>query len=111
MIYEEGLGVKQDISKSIEFYLKCSKNKTMNYVSTPSRNPTVFQSQIKNDALPYETSILDNKFYYHSNNELGFIYLLEKKHDKAFEYFKEPGHNEYAFGQNNLGLYLQIYLN
>ena len=53
-----------------------------------------------------------NKFYYHSNNSLGLIYMIQFQDlEKANIYIKEAAFGEYPFAQNNYGLLKEIYFN
>ena len=64
--------------------------------------------------LEYILNNITNEHYYQSNNDVGLIYITEKDYfniNLAEKYLKEAGYNEYPFGQNNLGLYYQYYVN
>lgn len=103
MIYEKGLCVKRDILKAINYYEKCSINKSSKFVLLSNND----------EESIYEEKILYNQYYYQSNNDLGLIYITEKEHinrEMAEKYLNEAGLNEYPPGQNNLALFNQFYL-
>lgn len=90
----------KNINLAIEYFLKCSSRsyEYLNYYC----NEGVGTIKSNND------------FYYISHNELGLIYITDDKNqniESAFGHLKEAGFNEYAYGQNNLGLYYQYFLN
>ncbi|KAK8836320.1 hypothetical protein M9Y10_039655 [Tritrichomonas musculus] len=60
----------------------------------------------------YDIKRIYNNYYYHSQNELGLIYLIHYNDiEKATKHIKEAAFGEYPFGQNNFGLTNEIYFN
>ena len=93
---EDSLGI--DVSKSINCLLKC--------IQIHFEKHNLFRPLTKN----YFCTFLYNKYFYHSNNDLGLIYLIEFQDiEKADKYIKEAAYGEYPFGQNNLGLLNYFY--
>ncbi|KAK8844481.1 hypothetical protein M9Y10_024341 [Tritrichomonas musculus] len=100
--FENGKGVNINISKAIKYYKQCINNIRNN--ETLSDPLDMFIS----------TMIKTNDYIYVCYNSLGLIYIYDfelENHKKAFKYLKESGMNEFSFGQNNLGLFYQFYLN
>ena len=103
-IYENGKGVEKDISKAIEYYTKSASIHYFNdrTVVLDKANYSSFAIEINMKNLNYNRSI----------NDLGLIYITENQDVKLAEkYLKEAAFNEYPFGQNNLGLLFEFYLN
>lgn len=89
-----------NISKAIQYYLKC----------TEFHSGMLATNHSFDDGPSYDYKF--NRYVYPSFNELGLIYLtVLNDMKKAFEYIKESGLNEFPFGQNNYGLMLQLYQN
>ena len=54
-------------------------------------------------------NLFNSSYYYHANNDLGLIYLVEYQQEKLAEkYLSESGYNEYPIGQNSYGIFLQF---
>ena len=135
-LYKNGYGVKQDIMKAITCYEISLKNKNFNslfiladifsngYDSDVNISKSIkyFLMSIKihykeifffnNFTNDYSYQDVYNIFYYHSNNDLGLIYLIVYEDvEKANEYIKEAAFGQYPFGQNNYGLLNELYFN
>lgn len=90
-----------DIKKAIDYYMKSIKIK---------KEEMLFRD-ISNQEINYSLTV-NNDFRYHSNNNLGLIYLFFFQDIKnASKYLKEAGSTNYSFAQNNFGLLNQLYLN
>lgn len=101
-IYEKGEGIEIDISKAICYFTLSSSIKKKAFSLELSQYAFIDDHDMKNN------------FYYRSNNNLGLIFITEKRFQNielAEKYIKEAGLNEYPFGQNNYGLLNQYYLN
>ena len=89
-----------DIKKSMKYFLKSIQIQR-----------TFFQ-QLNIIKISYSYRFEPNNYRYISYNDLGLIYLIDlEDKEKAEEYIKESAFAEYPFGQNNFGLFSQIYLN
>ncbi|KAK8840589.1 hypothetical protein M9Y10_030800 [Tritrichomonas musculus] len=135
-LYFEGQGVERNYEKAEEYY------KMSSYINNPdglfflgvfySRGdilevniPLAVQYFLKSTEIHYGQARVDNNadhtymikniynnYYYHSQNDLGLIYLtFYKDIENATKYIKEAAFGEYPFGQNNFGLLNEIYLN
>ena len=90
---EDSVGI--DISKSMNYLLECIQ------IHFEKRN--LYQQSTKN----FFCYSICNKYHYHSNNDLGLIYLIEfQDFEKAENYIRKGAYGEYPFGQSNLGLLL-----
>ena len=87
-----------NISKAIKYLHKCIKI---------HKETCIIPDYVSNF---YVNIKIYNRYYYHSNNYLGLIYLTYYNDiEKANEYIKEAAFGEYAYGQNNYGLFNQFY--
>ncbi|KAK8886428.1 hypothetical protein M9Y10_041891 [Tritrichomonas musculus] len=94
-MYSTEDSVDIDISKTMNYLLKCIQ------IHFEKRN--LYQPSNKN----YFGYSICNKYHYHSNNDLGLIYLIEfQDSEKAENYIRKGAYGEYPFGQSNLGLLL-----
>ena len=99
-LYSRGDIFDINIYKSIQYFLQSIK---IHFDS--------IETYVHNDKLCLIKNIY-NKFYYHSNNDLGLIYItVFNDLEKAYKYIKEAAFGEYPFGQNNFGLLNEIYYN
>ena len=134
VMYENGYGVQQDYEKAEMYYLKSGEN---NYyagvfkIGTYYNDGNIFQKDTEKAIKCFEKCIETkkekyfielNEFfnikrnfeYYPAHNELGLIYLTSEKNKNlklAKDHLNIAAFNEYPFGQNNYGLFNQIYLN
>lgn len=100
LLNENGEGCERDLSKAIDHYSKCSE--THDHDVTFSYD---------DEHCSYEKTKI-NKHHYISCNALGLIYITEEKlinHQKAEDYLKKAGLNEYPFGQTCYALFNQYY--
>ncbi|KAK8839463.1 hypothetical protein M9Y10_031818 [Tritrichomonas musculus] len=135
-LYFEGQGVEQNYWKAKHYYKMSSYNNNPDGLFFLgvfySRGdilevniPLAVQYFLKSIEIHYDqarvynnvdnffiTKSIYNKYYYHSNNDLGLIYLtIYEDIENATKYIKESAFGEYPFGQNNFGLLNEIYLN
>lgn len=103
-MYEKGAGVERNLAKSIEYFTQSSSNQ-YEICFNGSRKDATYQGEFKMN-IHYYRSML--------NNDLAMIYITEEEFfniELAEKLLKESAFNEYPFGQNNFGLFCQLYLN
>lgn len=100
--YSEGDIINIDLFRANQYFYKCTKinnNKTM---YNDSNVPEIKEHNY----------IITNKYRYQSYNNLGSIYLtVFEDFEKSHSFIKEEAFAEFLYGQNNLGLLNQFYLN
>ncbi|KAK8880590.1 hypothetical protein M9Y10_003270 [Tritrichomonas musculus] len=83
IIYYNGKGIEFKIMISMNYYVSCIN-------------------------IEKRYNLFNSSYYYHANNDLGLIYLVEYQQEKLAEkYLSESGYNEYPIGQNSYGIFLQ----
>mgnify|MGYP001070732352 CR=1 FL=1 len=134
--YENAIGVIKDYIKAKKLYIKSAKLENMHALyrlGCLCINDDIFEKEIEtainyfkncaqiesgivfiyncdNGVFMYQNKI--NSFRYHAFNDLGLIYLIELNDiENAGKNLKEAAFAEFPFGQNNFGLFNQIYLN
>ena len=135
-LYENGFGVEQDFLKAKKYYELSSCKNYPNAHFTLGKfysDGDIFYTDINKSIYYYKKCIdihygqikmydlvnhcyiyteIYNKYFYHSNNDLGLIYLtVFQDVDNATKYIKEAAFGEYPFGQNNFGLLNELYFN
>lgn len=88
-----------NIEKAMNYLLKCINIYNIYQFVKYSNNQSFFKASI-------------NTAFYPAFNNLGLLYITYFDDiEKATEFIKKAANSEYPFGQNNLGIINQFYLN
>lgn len=100
--FSEGGILNIDLFTANYFFIKCTKINNNKIIYNDSNVPEIKEHNYK----------ITNKYRYQSYNNLGSIYItVFEDFEKSHSFIKEEAFAEFPYGQNNLGLLNQFYLN